>query len=103
MDICSSALMYQLGIDPTSLFPSRAHILATPRDAKINIIGGIVRDISDPFNHVVMPCVASTVHFFHVADNISSTYLSQATLKALGAMEPSIPQLGTPHSTLAVT
>ena len=58
MGIFSTALMHQLGVDPTSLLPVRARIFGASRGAKIDIIGGIILEISDPSNHTVKPRLA---------------------------------------------
>ena len=80
MDICSPALLRQLGIDPTSLVPVPARIFGTSNGAKIDIIGGIILKISNPFDRMTKPSISSVVCLFYMADNISNTY-SLATLK----------------------
>ena len=53
MDIYSTDLLHQLRIDPASLVPVRARIFGVTSEAKIDIIGGIILEISDPLNHAV--------------------------------------------------
>ena len=74
--------MLKLGVDLASLFPVRDRIFGPSRCAKINIVGGIILDILDPYDNAVKPSIAGAARLFYVA-NVSSTYLSLATLKAL--------------------
>ena len=91
MDVCGINLLHRMGIDRTSLFPVQARIFGASRDAQIDIIGGILLLVSDPDEHTGKVS-RSTVRLFYVATNVTSTYLSLATLKALGVVEPSFPK-----------
>ena len=105
MDVCGTNLMHRMGVDLTSLFPVRARIFGASRDAQINIIGGILLLVSDPDDHTGNVS-RSTVRLFYVASNVTSTYLSLATLKALGVVEPSFPKfaaLGPAQGVLAAS
>ena len=105
MDVCGINLLHRMGIDRTSLFPVQARIFGASRDAQIDIIGGILLLVSDPDEHTGKVS-RSTVRLFYVATNVTSTYLSLATLKALGVVEPSFPKfaaLGRAHGALAAS
>ena len=91
MDVCGTNLMHKMGVDLTSLFPVKARIFGASRDAQINIVGGIILLVSDPNDHTG-DSSRSTTRLFYVATNVTSTYLSLATLKALGVVEPSFPK-----------
>ena len=103
MDICSIAVMHQLGIDPTSLVPVKVRIFGTSRGARIEIVGSLILEILDPSGHAVKLRMALAVHLFYVAANVSSTYLSLANLKALGVVKPAFPRFGTASSTRLAT
>ena len=92
--------MLKLGVDLASLFPVRDRIFGPSRCAKINIVGGIILEILDPYNNAVRPSLTGAVHLFYVANNVSSNYPLLSTLKALKVMEPSLPRFGTAHSSM---
>ena len=105
MDVCGINLMHRMGVDITSLFPVAARVFGASRDAQIDIIGGILLLVSDPDDHTGNAS-RSTVRLFYVATNVTSTYLSLATLKSLGVVEPSFPKfaaLGPAQGVLAAS
>ena len=89
MDICSPALVQQLGIDTSSLFPVKARVFAASRGASIDIIGGIIVKMSAPGRQTAL----STVRLMYAASNISSTYLSLSTLTDLRVVDEAFPRI----------
>ena len=108
MDVVSVASIESMGLDTSSLVPVRARVFGPSRGAEIKMKGGILLKVENPDG-----TGPSTVRLFYVAENVSRTYLSLATLKALGIVEPDFPRFGnrwpapspsgTSHSRMTVT
>ena len=86
MDISSLAMARSLGVDINTLLPVQARVFGATREAEIVILGAMFVEISHP----TQPSL-NTVRMFYVASNVSRTYLSLATLKALGVVEEDFP------------
>ena len=104
MDVTSKATIESMGLDITSLVPVRARVFGPSRGAEIKMIGGILLKVEPPDGKG-----PSTVRLFYVAENVSRTYLSLATLKALGIVGPDFPRWpastprGAPYSRMTAT
>ena len=104
MDVTSKATIESMGLDISSLVPVRARVFGPSRGAEIKMIGGILLKVESPDGKG-----PSTVRLFYVAENVSRTYLSLATLKALGIVGPDFPRwpgsspCGGPHSRTTAT
>ena len=92
MDICSMSTAKSLGVDTNSLLPVRARVYGASKNAEIQILGGIFLEVRPPGPHqnINLP---RTVRLFYVADNVSRTYLSLATLIALGVVDSYFPRI----------
>ena len=90
MDIGDLAMARSLGVDINSLLPVRARVFGASREAEINILGAMFVEISHP----TQPSL-NTVRMFYVSSNVSRTYLSLGTLKALGVVEENFPCIPT--------
>ena len=86
MDIVSVATIQSMGLDISSLVPVRARVFGPSRGAEIKMKGGILLRVNPPAGQG-----PSTVCLFYVAKTVSHTYLSLATLKALGIVEMDFP------------
>ena len=87
MDVTSVATIQSMGLDISSLVPVRARVFGPSRGAEIKMKGGILLKVEAPDGKG-----PSTVRLFYVAENVSRTYLSLATLKALGIVGPDFPR-----------
>ena len=90
MDVASVATIQAMGLDTSSLMPVRARVFGPSRGAEIKMKGGILLKVASPNGEG-----PSTVRLFYVAENVNRTYLSLATLKALGIVEPDFPRIQT--------
>ena len=90
MDISSMDMARSLGVDVTTLLPVRARVFGASREAELNILGAMFVEISHP----TKPPLTS-IRMFYVASNVSRTYLSLGTLKALLVVEGSFPRIPT--------
>ena len=91
MDICSVSTVRTMGWDTASLVPVKVRVFGASRDAELNILGGILLDVRPPATSHTQ--VLSTVRLFYVASNVSKTYLSLGTLKALHVVEEQFPRI----------
>ena len=90
MDISDLAMARSLGVDTNSLLPVRARVFGASREAELNILGAMFVEISHP----TQPSL-KTIRMFYVASNVSRTYLSLGTLKALEMVEENFPRIPT--------
>ena len=88
MDIISLAMARSLGVDINSLLPVRARVFGASREAEIDILGAMFVEISHP----TQPSL-TTVRMCYVASNVTRSYLSLGTLKALGVVEENFPRI----------
>ena len=91
MDICSVSTVRSMGLDTTSLLPVKARVFGASKDAELNILGGIMLEVRPPY--LLQDQVLSTVRLFYVASNVTKTYLSLGTLKALHVVEEEFPRI----------
>lgn len=91
MDICSAATAKSLGYDLNSLLQVRARVFGASRGGEIQILGGLFLEVRPP--GPLNPSLPRTVRLFYVADNVSRTYLSLATLKALRVVDSDFPMI----------
>ena len=91
MDICSVSTARAMGWDITSLLPVKARVFGASKDAELKILGGIFLDVRPPSPTNTQ--VLSTVRLFYVASNVTKTYLSLGTLKALHVVEEEFPRV----------
>jgi hypothetical protein len=89
MDVTSVSTIRSLGLDESYLFPVAARVFGASRDAEIDIIGGILLKVQPPGPNPS----TSTIRMFYVARNVSRTYLSLSSLKALGVVSPEFPRM----------
>ena len=90
MDISSLDMARSLGVDISSLLPVRARVFGASREAELKILGAMFVEVGHP----TKPSLTS-IRMFYVASNVSRTYLSLGTLKALGVVEESFPRIPT--------
>jgi len=90
MDILAVRELENMRVLPSSLIPVRAQVNGASHGSIINIIGGIVLSVKGMNTRS-----RSSLQLFYVADNVSSTYLSLSTLKALGVVSPDFPRIPT--------
>ena len=91
MDICSVATAKSLGVDINSLLPVRARVFGASRGAEIQILGGMFLEVGPAGPKDTSS--TRTVRLFYVATNVSRTYLSLATLKALRVVDSDFPRI----------
>ena len=90
MDVVSVATIQSMGLDVSSLVPVQARVFGPSRGAEIKMKGGILLRVG-----LSVGAGPNTVRLFYVAESVSHTYLSLATLKALGIVEPDYPCIQT--------
>ena len=86
MDISCLAMARSLGVDINSLLPVQARVFGATREAEIDILGAMFVECSHPTEPSL-----TTVRMFYVASNVTRSYLSLGTLKALGVVEENFP------------
>ena len=90
MAITSEAIVRAMGIDTNTLIPVKTRVFGAT-SAELDVIGGVLLEVSPP-SPANMP-VYSTVQLFYVSRNVSKTYLSLSTLKALHVVEEQFPRI----------
>ena len=98
MDILAKYDLEKMGLTHTSLFPVRAKANGASQGSTIDILGGIILKIKGAHAQS-----RSTLQLFYVASNVTRTYLSLSTLKALGVVEPDFPRIPIVNNTIAAT
>ena len=98
MDILARYDLEKMGVSSTSLFPVRARANGASQGSTIDILGGIILKIKGAHSQS-----RSTLQLFYVASNVTRTYLSLSTLKALGVVEQDFPKIPMANSTIAAT
>ena len=96
MDICDLATAKSVGVDIASLLPVKARVFGATREAELKIVGAMFVKISHPS----LPS-RTTIRMFYVASNVSRTYLSLGTMKALGVVEQNFPNIPTLYEVAA--
>ena len=90
MEITSDAIVRAMGIDTNTLLPVKTRVFGAT-GAELDIIGGVLLHVSPP-SPANRP-VYSTVRLFYVSRNVSKTYLSLSTLKALHVVDEEFPRI----------
>ena len=90
MDITSEAMVRAMGIDSTTMIPVKTRVFGAT-SAELDVIGAVLLHVSPPSPD--NKPVYSTVRLFYVARNVSKTYLSLSTLKALHVVEEQFPRI----------
>ena len=88
MDILALHELENMRVLPSSLLPVRAQVTGASHGSSINIIGGILLSVKG-----INTRSRSSLQLFYVSDNVSRTYLSLSTLKALGVVSPDFPRI----------
>ena len=88
MDILALRDLENMKVLPSSLLPVRAQVNGASHGSTINIIGGIVLSVKG-----LNTRSGGSLQLFYVSDNVSRTYLSLATLKALGVVSSDFPRI----------
>ena len=73
MDIMSLSTLKEMGVDPGTLVKVRARVVGAVRGSKLDIIGGVLLEVTGQGSPKKSPC---TVRLFYVASNVSQCYLS---------------------------
>jgi hypothetical protein len=90
MNICPVEVVERLGIDPGTLLPVNVRVFGASRGAKIDILGAVLVRVSDPYHGRDSKSALAMVY---VASNVTKTYLSLATLTALGTVPITFPMI----------
>ena len=101
MNICSVATVRALGWDPKTLLPIKARLFGASRGAEIQLVGGIILEIQPPGGRKKEE--PPVVRLFYVSTNVTRTYLSLSTLKAMGVVDQDFPRFRQERNPIPIT